>query len=182
MSLFQKCIPDFYYQSIFEIPYQTLKEQGISTLFFDLDNTIIGYDEEILPKEQIDLINELLKSFKVVILSNSGKKRVSKALSNTNFNYVFHAVKPLKFGFKKALKISQSKKEEVMVIGDQMMTDIFGAHRTKIRASLIRSVKRKSDRKITQFNRKIEKYILKRIKKKYPKLYQSRLEKYVSDH
>jgi HAD superfamily phosphatase (TIGR01668 family) len=182
MSLYQKCIPDFYYQSIFEIPYQTLKEQGISTLFFDLDNTIIGYDENILSEEQIDFINDISKSFKVVILSNSGKIRVSKALSNTNFDYVYHATKPFKFGFKKALKISQSKKDEVMVIGDQMMTDILGAHRINIKATLIKSVKRKSDRKITQFNRKIEKYILKRIKKKYPKLYISRLEKYVTDH
>jgi hypothetical protein len=182
MSLYQKCIPDFYYQSIFEIPYQTLKEQGISTLFFDLDNTIIGYDEEILSNKQIHFLSDLTKSFKVVILSNSGKKRVSKALSQTDFDYIYHAVKPLKFGFKKALKITQSKKDEVMVIGDQLMTDIFGAHRTKIKASLIRSVKRKSDRMITKFNRKIEKFILKRIQKKYPKLYQSRLEQYVSDH
>jgi hypothetical protein len=182
MSLYQKCIPDFYYQSIFEIPYQTLKEQGISTLFFDLDNTIIGYDEEILSKKQIKFLSDLSKTFKVVILSNSGKKRVSKALSHTDFDYIYHAVKPLKFGFKKALRITQSKKDEVMVIGDQLMTDIFGAHRTKIKASLIRSVKRKSDRMITKFNRKIEKFILKRIQKKYPKLYQSRLEQYVSDH
>jgi putative phosphatase len=182
MSLYQKCIPDFYYQSIFEIPYQTLKEQGISTLFFDLDNTIIGYDEDLLSDVQIDFIKDLSKSFKIVVLSNSGYKRVSKALSNTDFNYVYHAVKPLKFGFKKALKITKANKEEVLVIGDQIVTDILGAHRTHLKAALIKSVKRKSDRKITKFNRKIETYILRRIKKKYPKLYQSRLEQYVRDH
>lgn len=182
MSLYKNCIPDFYFQSIFEIPYQTLKEQGISTLFFDLDNTIIGYDEDLLSEAQIDFIKDLSKSFKIVILSNSGYKRVSKALSNTEFNYVHHAVKPFKFGFNKALKITKSNKDEVLVIGDQMVTDILGAHRTHIKAALIKSVKRKSDRRITKFNRKIETYILKKIKKKYPKLYQSRLEKYVSDH
>jgi HAD superfamily phosphatase (TIGR01668 family) len=182
MSLYKKCIPDFYFQSIYEIPYHTLKEQGISTLFFDLDNTIIGYDEDVLSASQIDFINEISKSFKVVVISNSGYKRVSKALSNTSFNYVYHAVKPLKFGFKKALNITKSNKDEVLVIGDQIVTDILGAHRIHLKAALIKSVKRKSDRKITKFNRKIEKFILKKIEKKYPKLYQSRLEKYVSDH
>ena len=182
MGLYQKCIPDYYYQSIFEIPYKTLIKQGITTLFFDLDNTIISYDEDQLSTEQITFLEGLSKSFKLVILSNSGYKRVSNALKNTDFEYVYHSVKPLKFGFRKALKLSKSTPNEVMVIGDQIMTDVLGAHRTGLKVSLIKSVKRKSDRKITQFNRKIEKHILKKISKKYPKLYQSRLEKYVQDH
>ncbi len=182
MGLYQKCIPDFYYQSIFEIPYLTLNKQGISTLFFDLDNTIISYDEDQLSDSQITFLNELSKSFKLVILSNSGYKRVSNALKDTDFKYVYHSVKPLKTGFRKALKLSKSNPKEVMVIGDQIMTDVLGAHRTGLKVSLIKSVKRKSDRKITQFNRKIEKHVLKKISKKYPKLYQSRLEAYVNDH
>lgn len=182
MGLYQKCIPDYYYQSIFEIPYQTLNKQGISTLFFDLDNTIISYDEDHLSESQITFLKELSKTFKIVVLSNSGYKRVSQALKDTDFDYIYHAVKPLKFGLRKALKINQSSKDEVMLIGDQIMTDVYGAHRIGIKVSLIKSVKRKSDRKITQFNRKIEKHILKKISKKYPKLYQSRLEKYVQDH
>lgn len=182
MRLYQKCIPDYYYGSIFEIPYETLKEQGISTLFFDLDNTIIGYDEDHLSDKQIKFLTKLEEDFKVVVLSNSGYKRVSKALSNSKLKFVHFATKPLKFGFKKALKLTGSKPEEVLVIGDQIMTDVFGAHRAKLKVALIKSVRRKSDRRITQFNRKIENFVLRRIRKKYPELYKSRLEKYVSDH
>lgn len=182
MNFYQKCIPDYYFKSIFEIPYHTLQEQGINTLFFDLDNTIISYDEDILSDKQVEFLNELRKTFKIVILSNSGYHRVSKALKNTDFSYIYHSTKPLKRGFKKALKMVQSKKSEVLVIGDQMMTDVLGAHRTGIKVALIESVKRKSDRKITQFNRKIEHIVLKKIKKKYPSLYESRLEAYVNAH
>ncbi len=182
MNFYQKCIPDFYFKSIFEIPYQTLKEQGINTLFFDLDNTIISYDEDELNNKHIDFLNELSKLFKIVILSNSGYQRVSKALKNTNFPYVYHATKPLKRGFKKGLKITKANTDDVIVIGDQLMTDIFGAHRAKLKGILIESVKRKSDRKITKFNRKIEKHVIKKIKKKYPSLYESRLEAYVNAH
>jgi uncharacterized protein len=182
MSLYQKCIPDFYYKSIFEIPYLELKEQGINTLFFDLDNTIISYDETILNEKHIEFLNDLSKTFKIAVLSNSGYKRVSNALSQVSFPYVYHSVKPLKFGFKKALKMTKSKPSEVLVVGDQIMTDVLGAHRMGIRVSLIESVKRKSDRNITRFNRKIERIILNKIKKKYPSLYESRLETYVKDH
>jgi predicted HAD superfamily phosphohydrolase YqeG len=42
MSVYQKCIPTEYVSSIFEIQYENLKKQGIKSLFFDLDNTIIA--------------------------------------------------------------------------------------------------------------------------------------------
>jgi uncharacterized protein len=182
MKIYQKCIPDAYHASIFEIDYPTLKKQGINSLFFDLDNTIIGYDEMVLNHDQVQLLKKLSKDFKVLIISNTNYKRVSKALENVGLPFVYHAKKPLKCGFKKGLKITGMKKEETLLIGDQLMTDVFGANRFGMRAILVRSVKRKSDRKITQFNRKIEKVMLRKIEKNMPSLYNDRLKQYVQDH
>lgn len=182
MPIYQKCIPFAYYASIYEIPYKKLKEQGVKSLFFDLDNTVIGYDEERLTLSHIKFFNELKKSFKVLIISNSNYHRVSQAVNESGLPFIWYAKKPLKFGFKKALKMTQSKKEEVVVIGDQLMTDVFGSNRMGIKAILVQSVKRKSDRKITQFNRKIEKLILSKIHKKSPLVYEERLAQYVKDH
>ena len=182
MSVSQKCIPFAYYQSIFEIPYDALKKQGIKSLFFDLDNTIIGYDETKLQDTHIEFFKELSKDFKLIIISNSHYKRVSEALKDTKLPFVWYAKKPLKFGFKKALSILDTKKEETIIIGDQIMTDIFGGNRMGISSILVKSVKRKSDRKITKFNRKIEKFVLRKIKDKHFKLYQERLEAYEKDH
>ena len=80
MSIYQKCIPDAYHASIFEIPYQQLKEQGIKSLFFDLDNTIISYDETMLSEQSIAFLNKLSKDFHVLVISNSGYNRVSHAV------------------------------------------------------------------------------------------------------
>ncbi|MDO9630132.1 MAG: YqeG family HAD IIIA-type phosphatase [Acholeplasmataceae bacterium] len=182
MSVYQKCIPHEYHASIFEIPYKTLKEQGINSLFFDLDNTIIGYDEISLSKDHVKLLNDLGKDFNVVIISNTSFKRVSLALKDLKVPFIWHAKKPLKCGFKKALKLAKVNKEEVMMIGDQLMTDIFGATRYGIKGILVKSVKRKSDRKITQFNRKLEAIVLKKIEKNLPELYEERLKQYVQDH
>jgi uncharacterized protein len=165
MAIYQKCIPHAYHASIFEIPYKKLKEQGIKSLFFDLDNTIIAYDDEILTQKHIDLLNDLKKDFQIVVISNTNYKRVKKALTHLDVPYIWYAKKPLKFGFKKAMRMVDSTKDETIVIGDQLMTDIFGGSRFGIKSILIRSVKRKSDRWITQFNRKIEKIILKKLKR-----------------
>lgn len=182
MPIYQKCIPDAYAASIFEIDYEALKRQGIKTLFFDLDNTIIGYDEIVLNEKQVTFLLGLKKDFKIVILSNTSYDRVSKAIEALKVDFIYHAKKPLKFGFKKALNIAQASKNETVLIGDQLMTDIFGANRFGIKGILVKSVKRKSDRKITQFNRKIEKIMLKKIKKHEPKLYEERLALYERDH
>jgi len=182
MSMVQKCIPDQYHASIFEIPYHLLKKQGITTLFFDLDNTIIAYDEDQLGKKEIEFLNELKKDFKIVIMSNSGYKRVSQALSNTDFMYLWHSIKPTKIGFKKAMKKVNETKDKIIMIGDQLMTDVYGAHRVPIKAILVGSVKRSSDRKLTKINRFLEKIILNKIMRKEPKLYEERLSEYVKDH
>lgn len=182
MSVYQKCIPHAYHASIFEIPYQKLKEQGIKSLFFDLDNTIIAYDEAELSHKQIEFIKNLQKDFKVLILSNTNFKRVSLALNQVDIPFIWYAKKPLKFGFKKALRKLDSTKEETIIIGDQLMTDVFGANRVGIGSILVGSVKRKSDHLITKFNRILETIILKRIQKKSPKLYDERLKLYVDSH
>jgi len=182
MSIYQKCIPDAYHASIFEIPYQKLKERGIKSLFFDLDNTIIAYDDSELKTKHINLISDLSKEFNIIIISNTSYKRVSIALNQLKVPFLWHAKKPLKVGFKKALKMVNTKKEETIIIGDQLMTDVFGASRFGIKSILVASVKRRSDRKITKFNRKIESFVLKKIQKKYPKLYDERLRIYVDSH
>jgi len=181
MSVYQKCIPDAYVASIFEIQYDNLKKQGIKSLFFDLDNTIIAYDETKLNEAHLMFFKELRKDFNILIMSNSGYKRVSRAMVDLDLPYIWHAKKPLRFGFKKGLKMLNTKKSETLIIGDQLMTDVYGATRFGIKSILVASVKRKSDRKITQMNRKIESIILKKIENKLPDLYRERLKTYVDN-
>lgn len=182
MTFYQKCIPHRYDVSIFDIDYKMLKKQGIHALFFDLDNTIIGYDQVHLNDEHRAFLISLQKDFSVVILSNTSFARVSKALEGLDIPFIYHATKPLKRGFKKALHLVKASSKETEMIGDQLMTDIFGANRMGIETILIRSVKRKSDRWMTKINRVFERFVLNRIQKKYPDLYLERLKDYVDDH
>ena len=51
------------------------------------------------------------------------------------------------------------------------MTDIIGANRSKINSCLIKPIKRKSEHFPTSFNRKFERFFLRRIRKKKPDIY-----------
>ena len=59
MAIYKHFKPSYYASSIQEIPYEQLKKQGIHTLFFDLDNTIMSYDETLISNKNIQFLNEL---------------------------------------------------------------------------------------------------------------------------
>ena len=180
MRIYKKIIPNEYVLSIKDIDYDNLAKQGVKALFFDLDNTIIPYDINVIPEDIKDFLEELNKEFKVLVISNSRKKRVKFATQNLkSIPYVKFARKPLKFGFKKGLKLLNVKLDEVCIIGDQMMTDILGANRLKAKyAILVHPVKQRSDHIFTRFNRKLEMLFIKKVKRKMPETYEKVLKAY----
>jgi len=177
MSLYKKFIPSFYYKNIFDIDYRLLKQRGIKSLFFDLDNTIIPNDVAYIDQESLNFLKQLEDDFQVIILSNNSFERVSKAVFGLKFIHL--CKKPLKVGIKKALKKFSLDPKECACIGDQLFTDIFGGTRMKIRYTiLVLPILLKSDLKRTNFNRKIAKYFINRIKIKDPNRYNLVLREY----
>src|SRR5690554_2402178 len=164
-------LPDSYQDSIYQINYQGLAKQGIKALLFDLDNTLIDYVQTKLTVEVIEFLKELEKTFKIIIISNFHKKRVQNAIG-THFDLIYFAKKPLKFGFKKAIKNLGYKSHEIAMIGDQLMTDIYGGNRTDLFTIIVDPIQKKTDKLPTRINRKIENYFIKRVEKKYPKAYE----------
>ena len=76
--IMDKYIPDIYQKDIYHINYDQLKERGIKCLLFDLDNTLVPINVKVPDEEIKDLFNKLKKKgFKLIIFSNSLKKRVS---------------------------------------------------------------------------------------------------------
>ena len=74
---------------------------------------------------------------------NNSKERVDKFIEPLNCLSVFRAMKPLK-GVKKALKLLEvTDLSEVMLVGDQIMTDVYGAHKLEIDTILVKAIKNK---------------------------------------
>lgn len=67
--------------------------------------------------------------------------------------------------FKTVAKQMDLKKEEILVVGDQVMTDVLGGNMAGFYTVLVIPVVQ-TDGKITKINRFMERIILKRIKNK----------------
>ena len=178
----EKFIPSLYVNTIFDIDYTKLYEKGIRLILTDLDNTMISYKEA---KPNVRLLEYIQKrkeeGFEVIIVSNnSHKKRVSSFAREMDIDYVNFALKPLKCGYKKAMRKASKKykKSEIMAIGDQLMTDIFAANRCGFYSVLVKACDRKTEIFTTRFNRRLEKHVLNKLKKKNYQLYELTLKEY----
>lgn len=156
--------PDVYKKTIFDIDYKELKKQGIKCLVFDLDNTLGLIDEEKCPDNVKKLIKKLKKDFFVYVSSNNYKKRISKFINDLDIEGESFSLKPLPKGLMRIRRRCGVKKEEIAMIGDQIITDIFSGKLYGVKTILVDPLGVK-DLKITGLNRKIEGSILKRYEK-----------------
>lgn len=159
-------IPDIYQKSIYTIDYSKLYTNGIRCLLFDLDNTLVSPHTKEFPNKAKDLIITLKqKGFKVIIFSNSPKKRVKKYKDFFGIDSIHFALKPLQKNFKKVVKTYNLKTKEIAIIGDQLLTDIMGGNKFGITTILVTPLKEK-DTFPTFINRKIEKSIMNHLHQK----------------
>lgn len=158
--------PNYYLKSVTDVTEELLEKNKIKGIILDVDNTLIDFDHNL--KEGLEDWIKLLKAKKIkfCVLSNSNKKeKVKKVAETIDVPYLFFATKPLKRGFKKAKEILKLKSEQIAVVGDQIFTDILGANRCHMLSILVEPIAEK-DILITVIKRPIEKYIIKKYKKK----------------
>ena len=155
--------PKGYFNKVSEISLEYLKGNNIKGLILDVDNTLIDYYKNI-SEETINWANMLKQNgIKMCILSNSNKQeKVKEVAKKLDLEYTYFGMKPLKKGFKKAIKMLGLKNNEIAAIGDQIFTDVLGANRMKIYSILVEPIEEK-DIFVTLIKRPIENY----IKKKY---------------
>lgn len=181
-----KFIPSIYKETVYDVDYIKLYESGIRLILTDLDNTLVSYKDDVVSDKLRNFINELKSiGFEVMIISNnSSDSRVKEFSKKLDVEYIAKAMKPLKGGFKKILKKTSRKysPNEVVAIGDQLMTDVFAANRMNYTSILVKAIDRKTEKWTTRFNRVLEKHVLKRLKNKYKVLYDEKLRFYKEEN
>lgn len=167
MGLIKKLfMPNDYVKSVFQIDIEKLAEAGFKGIITDLDNTLVGWDVKsptIEIQQWFKRANEL--GITITIVSNNNEDRVSSFSKDLDVDFIFKARKPMGKAFNKAIKHMNINPEETIVIGDQMLTDVFGGNRNGLYTIMVVPVKR-TDGFITKFNRIIERRLLNYFKNK----------------
>ena len=165
--MFERFFPDTTVSSTYAIDYEKLYKEGYRGILFDIDNTLVAYDEECPNQDVIDFINKLKRNgIEVALCSNSPSSRgknFGKHLPVSN-TYPF-SCKPFPFCFKKAMRDHGLKANQIAILGDQMYTDILGGNIWGLYTILTAPIAIK-DRNITKVFRFFEELIYGYLEKK----------------
>ena len=127
-------MPDFAVEAVYDLTVPSLQAHGIKAVLVDLDNTLIAWNNPDGTPEMKQWLHDLRDAgIRIIVVSNNTKKRVQRAVEKFGIDYIYWALKPFTFGIDRAMKEFHYEKSEVVMIGDQLMTDIRAAHRAGIR-------------------------------------------------
>jgi HAD superfamily phosphatase (TIGR01668 family) len=159
-------LPNQHVKSILDIRAEDLKENGIKGIITDLDNTLVEWDRPQATPNVVMWFEKMKQhDIQVTIVSNNDERRVKAFSDPLQIPFVFRARKPLTHAFLQAAKQMNLKKHETVVIGDQLLTDIFGGNRSGFKTILVVPVSQ-TDGLATQFNRFVERRMLNWFRKK----------------
>nr|WP_202080723.1 YqeG family HAD IIIA-type phosphatase [Caldalkalibacillus salinus] len=159
-------LPDLHVDTIYDIDLDKLKEKGIKGIITDLDNTLIEWDRPEATPELIEWLQKIdQKGLKVVVVSNNNEQRVSAFAEPLKIPFIHAARKPFNRAFKQAQRDMQLSPHEVVVVGDQLFTDVLGGNRLDLFTILVIPVAQ-NDGFFTRFNRKLERIALSAMRKR----------------
>lgn len=130
--------PSIFVQNIDDIHIDSLKLQGFKMVICDLDNTLVPHFTRTPTIKVINFIKQIrAQNLKFIIVSNNTKKRVKEFCKNLDIDdYVYSAMKPTLFKLKKIIAKHNIKLEDVIFIGDQIITDVWVANRLNCKSIL----------------------------------------------
>ena len=168
--LFEKYLmPDLMPGHFYDVTPEMVRGMGARALICDIDNTLVTYDdpeptEEVL--QWFKLMNE--NGIAVSFVSNNEKERVS--VFNKKLGYVAYgkARKPFTKYLRLAARDLGVEKNEVILLGDQLLTDCAAAKSFGIKAIIVPPIKDKTSL-FFRFKRFLEKPYVAKYKKEHKK-------------
>lgn len=154
-------VPDFYYDTVYDITPELLLSRGVKGIILDIDNTLVPY-EIPEPTEEVRAWLQLMtdNGMKIAFVSNNHAPRVELFNKTLSFPAFPDSGKPLKGSCLKALAAMECKASEVALIGDQVFTDVLAGKVAKMNTTvLVKPIKDKRNL-FFRFKRLLEKPVI----------------------
>ncbi len=146
---------DLSVKSIDDIDYEELLKNGKSVFLFDFDNTISVWKSRTIP-ENVKKIFQYLKSnnAQIFIITNGKQREMNE---NIGVPIIWRSLKPLTFKVKRNIGRHIKDRDKVVVIGDQIFTDILFGKFLKVYTIKVEPIDTDREFISTRFLRMIEK-------------------------
>ena len=157
-------------EAVYDLKAEDLLRHGIRAVLVDLDNTLIAWNNpDGTPEVRAWLDEMTIADISVVVVSNNKHSRVERAVARFGVDFVSRAMKPFTRGIDIAIERYGFDKDEVIMVGDQLMTDIRAAQLAGIQSVIVKPLVT-SDAWNTKINRWRERRVLAKLEEQYGKL------------
>lgn len=136
MALFE---PDRYFVRVTRISVRDdIVDAGISHVLMDMDNTLVSRATGCIPRDVRVWLGQLRDAgVSICLLSNNWHNTPFRFAKELDLPVVAKACKPLPHGFLIARQRIGARSASTVVVGDQLSTDVVGAHMLGMRAYLV---------------------------------------------
>ena len=131
--------PDRYFSRISHIDIERdLLAAGIEAACLDIDNTILTRDTREVPRDvAFWLAKARERGIGFCLVSNNWHSDVFQIAGQLDLPIVAKAVKPSPHGLLLAMRKMESNRQNTVMIGDQLFTDVLAAHLAGMRAFML---------------------------------------------
>lgn len=130
--------PDAEADSIFAIDPAALRARGIRGVILDLDNTMVPWGAWDVPSALGPWIAAARRvDLRLCIVSNNAGARVAHIAAALGLPAVTGAWKPRRRALRRALGMMGTAPAATALIGDQVLTDVFGGNRLGLHTILV---------------------------------------------
>jgi len=131
-------IPSRYALSVLALDPSGLVADGIRGLILDLDNTVVAWNapgptEPV--RQWVGRVRDM--GVRMCIVSNNFSSRTQAIGRALNVPVVAAAVKPIPWGFRRAMALMGTQAPSTALIGDQVFTDILGGNLLGVKTILV---------------------------------------------
>ncbi|MGM9991803.1 MAG: YqeG family HAD IIIA-type phosphatase [Candidatus Bruticola sp.] len=131
--------PSFKVSSVADVDLVQLKELGIKGILLDFDNTLVKWNGTSLPNSVCRWVKKAKAAgFRLCIVSNAVTARLERVAKRLSIPFVPQALKPSTAGLRRALKRLSIERDEAIMVGDQLFTDILAGRCCGMHTALIR--------------------------------------------
>lgn len=146
-----------------DITCEILNKYNITALILDVDNTLSTHHGQVLTDGLEDWLETMRKNgIKLTVLSNSNSKRLEPFAKKIGLDYISLGLKPLPFGFWRAVKRLGADKGNTAIVGDQIFTDILGGNCVGLNTILLTPIKPETSLRF-RTKRRIEAFVIKKL-------------------
>lgn len=155
--------PDLYCASLDDLDFNAFYKNGYHLILIDVDNTLAyhgAHQADDYAHRAISRANEA--GLSCYILSNARPERIKSYASTLKIPFVASAKKPSTKAMMEICRSAGVKPEQVVIIGDQILTDVICARRAGCLAVLVQPRNRQE-----AFHVRMKRLVEKGVKKHY---------------